>query len=270
MDTKFWGPSAWRLLHMITFAYEPEKQKNAMRQFFEVLPFVLPCKYCRANLIEHYEKLPLEDALVSKEALSKWFYKIHTLVNEKLRSQGQTIPEDPPFSLVKELYEERLAFGCSKTMFHGWEFFFSIIESHPLTKSEKPHPLPGAPPKGTCKTNKELLQWNYLSGSCRFNYVCRFWRLLPEVLPFAEWRNLWKQETKGCCTKTWESKEASLRALWKTRKAIEEKLDLLNKTTFHDLCKTLRYYKSGCGSKQFRQTRTCRRLRTSTRKHRSN
>lgn len=269
MDTRFWGPSGWRLLHTITFAYEPDKHKAAMRQFFEILPFVLPCKYCRSNLVEHYEKLPLEDALASKERLSKWLYDIHELVNKKLRSQGQTVPESPPFSEVKEIYEQRLAYGCSKTEFPGWEFLFSVIESHPLSKTEKPHPLPGAPPKDKCKTKKNLLRWNYLSGSCRFNYVCRFWRLLPEVLPFKEWRSIWKEESKGCCEKTWESKESSLRALWKTRKAFEIKLALLNKTTFHDLCKTLRYHKSGCGYKQNRDTRTCRRLRTSTRKHRS-
>jgi hypothetical protein len=283
MDTRFWGPSGWRLLHMISFAYKPEKDKAAMRQFFEILPFVLPCKYCRANMIDHYEKLPLEPALKSKESLSKWLYKIHTLVNEKLRSQGQTVPEEPPFSAVKKHYEERLAYGCSKTFFPGWEFLFSIVESHPLSKSEQAVPLPDAPPKTQLKTKEELLQWNYLSGSCRFNYVCRFWKLLPAVLPFEEWRTIWKQESKECCEETWKSKESSLRALWATRRAIEKKLEFLNRTTYHDLCKMLRYYKSGCAYKQNRNTKTCRRLlpkakktpsrltrrlRTTTRKHR--
>ena len=269
MDTRFWGPSGWRMLHMITFAYEPDKQKNAMRQFFELLPFVLPCKYCRANLIEHYKTLPVEKALQTRETLTKWLYDIHTLVNEKLRSQGQQVPEEPSFAKVKEIYQERLDFGCSKTEFPGWEFLFSILESHPLSKSEQPLPFPDAPPKQSLKTKQDLLQWNYLSGSCRFNYVCRFWKLLPEVLPFQEWREIWKQEIKDCCSNTWESKDKSLRTLWKTRKTIEEKLDLLNKTSFSDLCKTLRYYKSGCGYKQYRNTTTCRRLRSSTRKHKS-
>ena len=268
MDTRFWGPSGWRMLHSITFAYEPDKQKNAMRHFFEILPFVLPCKYCRANLVEHYEKLPLEPALKNKETLSKWLYDIHNLVSAKLRSQGQTVPDAPSFSLVKAHYEEQLAQGCSKTYFPGWEFLFSIVESHPLSKSEQPRPFPDAPPKHTLKTKEELLQWNYLSGPCRFNYVCRFWRLLPEVLPFSEWRTIWKESSKECCQKTWESKADSLRALWKTRKAIEERLELLNRTTYHDLCKVLQYYKSGCSYKQNKQTKTCRRLRRTTRKHR--
>ncbi len=249
---------------MITFAYNPEKDKAAMKQFLEVLPFVLPCKFCRSNLISHYEKLPLEDALDSRDSLSKWMYKIHGLVNEKLRSQGQQVPDDPPFSQVKELYEQRLAFGCSKTDFPGWEFLFSIVESHPLTQKEQP--LPEAPPRESCKSEKELLQWNYLSGNSRFHYVCKFWKLLSYVLPFPEWRTIWKEEMKDCCAKTWETKQTSLRALWTLRKQIEEKLELLNRTTYHDLCKTLRYYKSGCAYKQNRNTRTCRRLRNKTKR----
>jgi hypothetical protein len=288
MDTRFWGPSGWRLLHSITFAYSPSKDKGAMRQFFELLPFVLPCKYCRSNLVSHYEKLPLEPALNSKESLTKWLYEIHGLVNEALRKQGQTIPDDPPFSKVKDLYEERLQFGCSKTDFPGWEFLFSIVESHPLAQDELP--LPNAPPKQSLKTKKQLLQWNYLSGDCRFNFVCRFWKLLPNVLPFEEWRTIWKEEMKDCCPTVWKTKRSSLQALWNIRKTIEERLHLLNRTSFHDLCKTLRYHKSGCAYKQNQATRTCRRLlpkvknakgqktsglltrrlRTTTRKHKSN
>ena len=249
---------------MITFAYNPEKDKSAMRHFFEILPFVLPCKFCRSNLVKHYEVLSLEDALDSKEKLCKWLYKIHNLVNQTLRKQGQTIPDDPPFSSVQTIYEERLEFGCSKTEFPGWEFLFSIVESHPLGHQETP--LPEAPPKGKLKTKKELLEWNYLSGECRFNYVCRFWKLLPEVLPFEEWRQIWKEEMKDCCNDSWKTKQSSRKALWAVRKTIEEKLALLNRTTFHDLCKTLQFYKSGCSFIQKKNTRTCRRLRSYTRK----
>jgi len=249
---------------MISFSYTPEKDKAAMRHFFEILPFVLPCKYCRSNLVKHYKVLPLEPALNDRDSFTKWLYKIHGLVNETLRSQGQKIPEDPPFSKVAEMYNERLAFGCSKTDFPGWEFLFSIVESHPLAYEETPLPL--APPKQTLKTKKEMLEWNYLSGQCRFNYVCRFWKLLPHVLPFEEWRHIWKEEMKDCCNSMWKTRRSSRKALWEIRKTIEEKLVLLNKTTYHDLCKTLEYYKSGCAYKQNKDTKTCRRLRTTTRK----
>lgn len=264
MDTRYWGPSAWRFLHLITFAYNPKTQKDDMRRFFELLPFVLPCKYCRAHLVDHYAALPLEDALRSQDAFSKWFYKIHGLVNETLRSEGSSIPPDPPYIMVKEIYEQRLAYGCSKTFFPGWEFLFSILETHP-SKSESP--LPNAPPKATIDPQNELqlLRWNHISPSSRLTYVCEFWTLLPKVLPFEEWRTLWMDQIKDSCDRTWKSKETAFRVVWKTRKAFEEKLDLLNRTSYHDLCKMIRYYKSGCASSQKRTTRTCRRLQT--RKH---
>ncbi len=251
---------------MISFAYTPSKDKAAYKEFFTLLPYVLPCKFCRANLIEHYESLPVDEALGSRAALTKWLYDIHNLVSDKLRSQGQTVPDPPPFSAVKEHYEERMAYGCSKTFFPGWEFLFSIVENHP--KQDVVEPFPNAPPLEELKrADKDVqLRWNSLPGHCRFDAVCRFWKVLGFVLPFEEWRTLWKKSTHDCCRKTWQSKESSLKALWKTRKTMEDELELLNKTTFHDLCKMIRYYKSGCASSQNKQTRTCRRLRSSTRK----
>ena len=82
MDTKYWGPSGWRLLHLITFTYDPKNK--AVESLFRSLPFVLPCKFCRSSLHEYMEDEPLEPALKSKEALSRWLNKIHCMVNAKL------------------------------------------------------------------------------------------------------------------------------------------------------------------------------------------
>jgi hypothetical protein len=250
---------------MVTFAYNPETQTKAMKEFFEALPFVLPCKYCRSNLVEHYEIHPIEDALRSQPALTRWLYEIHNLVNAKLRSQGMTVEADPPFDVVQTHYKERLAYGCSKTFFPGWEFLFSVVESHPLRKDEQPHPLPNAPPLESIRPSDKLtrLRWNTLSKQHRYEEVCKFWRLLPSVLPFEEWRTLWKKTGQAKFPST---KDAAFRSLWKTRKEFEEELELLNKTTYHDLCKMIRFYKSGCASSKNANTRTCRRLRNATRK----
>lgn len=263
MDTRFWGPSAWKLLHLLSFAYEPSKKKEYER-FFQILPFVLPCKYCRANLVEHYEVLPID--LRSKEAFSKWLYKLHGLVNKKLRSQGMSVPSDPSFSEVKEIYTQRLNYGCTKTEFPGWEFLFCVVENHPYSK-EKSTPLPNAPPLEELDTQDEklMLKWNYITPECRFNYLCQFWKALPDVLPYPEWKEAWKETASFSNDQTWSSKIDSHRALWRTRKHIEEKLDLLNKTNYHDLCKVIRLYKSGCG--QSRRAKTCRRFYRKTRKH---
>lgn len=252
---------------MITFAYKPETQKKTMKEFFLLLPFVLPCKYCRSNLLEHYEKLPLENALTSRQSLTKWLYEIHNLVSEKLRSQGQTVPKEPPFEAVQTHYQERLNYGCSKTFFPGWEFLFSIVESHPLQKREQPHPLPGSPPLEMLQSSDltTQLRWNVISKKDRYEKVCQFWKLLPSVLPFEEWRSLWKK-TKTSKESFPSTREAAFSSLWITRKEFENELDLLNKTTYHDLCKMIRYYKSGCASSKASKTLTCRRLRNATRK----
>ncbi len=157
MDTRFWGPSGWRFLHQITFAYNPTLQKDSVQVLFENLPYVLPCKFCRAHLTEHMMKEPLEPALASKEALTKWLYTIHNLVNAKLRSQGIPTQDNPTFQSVKAFYEENLSYGCTQTFFPGWEFLFSIAETHPFSKeSQVSGPIPNAPSRSPGMTDEEL------------------------------------------------------------------------------------------------------------------
>ena len=93
---------------MISFAYDPQRDKKYMKEFLETLPYILPCKFCRSSLTQYYKELPFE--LDSRESFSLWFYRIHGKVNQKLRSQGQQIPPDPPFSTVKSIYTERLQY----------------------------------------------------------------------------------------------------------------------------------------------------------------
>lgn len=269
MDTRFWGPSGWRLLHLTSFAYNPETDKSAMKEFLYTLPFVLPCKFCRSSLSQYYEELPYEEVLHSKKALSEWMWKIHGKVNNKLRSQGQTIPKDPSYNSVKKIYTERLSYGCTKTDFPGWEFLFSIVENHPFAQKEISTPISGAPSIESIDSNDErtLLKWNYLSGERRFPYLCRFWKTLPEILPFPEWRSAWKTYGQTFCPRVWGSRKSSLHALWKIRCSIEKELHLINKTNFQELCNDLRLHRSGCSKS--RNARTCRAIRKSrkTRKY---
>jgi hypothetical protein len=265
MDTRFWGPSGWRLLHLITFAYDPRRDRKSIHAFFDILPFVLPCKFCRAHLIEHYESLPLEPALESRETLSKWLWKIHGAVNTMLRKQGQSIAPDPTFLQTRNTYEERLQYGCTQTDFPGWEFLFSIVENHPLAPGEISTPLPGAPP--LAKLIKPdlytLCRWNYLSPDIRFEKICQFWSLLPQVLPFPEWRDSWIRHGDAFCKKPSTSKKVNLKELWRIRCAIETELELLNRSKFRQLCNDLKLHRSDC--QKSRRARTCRKSRKRTR-----
>jgi hypothetical protein len=253
MDTKYWGPSGWRLLHLITFTYEPSNK--AVAHLFQSLPFVLPCKFCRASLHQYMEEDPLEPALVSQAALSKWLYRIHCQVNAKLRGQHLLTDEDPPFASVKRVYEERIASGCIRTEFEGWEFLFSVAENHPhclAAKKSTPMNCPPNPPADASDGMKN--QWNILSPGDRMKYYKMFWNSVGDSLPFKEWRAAWL-----CSSLDTGSRAAVIRTLWLKRRCMEDDLQLVNRDTFQGLCKALKEHRSGCGKKK--RAKTCRKPR---------
>jgi hypothetical protein len=255
MDTRFWGPSGWRLLHLVTFAYEP-KNKEQVEQMFKMLPFVLPCKYCRASLTEYMEKDPIETALETRGDLTRWLWRIHNSVNKKLRDQGLTQNQDPPFEKVAEFYESILATGCSRTDFPGWDFLFSIAELHPFSKSAKASvPIPGVDCT-TLKTKEEKNQWNCLKSDERMPFYRKFWQSLGASLPFLEWRKSWIKHAKNAKL---ETRASTIKWLWRLRCKMEKDLNLLNSCKYKSLCKTLKVHRSGC-SKSVR-AKTCRKTR---------
>jgi hypothetical protein len=188
----------------------------------------------------------------SAAALTKWLWRIHNKVNEKLRSQGLPTEDDPPFDDVKEIYEERLTAGCSRVSFEGWEFLFSIAENHPMSRSGKnSEPLPNAPAV-IPRTAAERNRWNVLSPKERMNFYKDFWRLLPRVLPFEEWRTRWTSIAS-------ETRLSTISSLYHLRCKMEKELNLLNKTDYSSLCAELRTHRSGCNKKK--RGKTCRKNR---------
>ena len=82
MDTRFWGPSAWRLLHLISFS---DNRSKSVYTLIKLLPLILPCKYCRESLTEIYKELPLRESFLHN--LDEWMYKIHNKVNSSFVSK---------------------------------------------------------------------------------------------------------------------------------------------------------------------------------------
>jgi hypothetical protein len=205
------------------------------------------------------KKEPLEPALVSKEALTKWLYDIHNLVNAKLRSQGIPTQENPSFSSVRSFYEENLSYGCSKTYFPGWEFLFSIAETHPYSKeSQSSGPLPDAPPRSPGMTDEELNQYNLLTPRERYTHYEVFWKAIAKCLPFEDWQGLWKRlEKTYALEQSLENRKTLIRSLWKLRCAMEDEFELQNTTKFGDLCSVLSFHRSNCGTSK--KNKTCRR-----------
>lgn len=256
-----WAPPAWRLLHMMTFAYEPKTQKSPMRALFSALPFVLPCKFCRQHLTEHMEVHPLEPALRSRAALSRWLYEIHNAVNasrrliepvayapRKASAATASEPEpveskilpDPSFAAVRRVYEERLAAGCSRVEFVGWEFLFTVANQHPFTQEErKSAPIEGAPEsvKNGEASILEKNKWNLLNPEERFKRYRAFWEAIGDCLPFEEWREAWH----GCGLRmdALKSRAGWIREIRKLYECMEEKLAVKNGEKFEHLCKRL-------------------------------
>ena len=134
MDTRFWGPSGWKLLHLICYTY-PEKPEQADIQNYGVfmysLKYVLPCKYCRMSFSDYLDDLPIEGYLSSRSRLRKWIYLMHNKVNKKLRSQGLLNYPDPTLSEVDKNYKEMLKTPC---LMPGWDFLYCIAFNFPKKK----------------------------------------------------------------------------------------------------------------------------------------
>jgi hypothetical protein len=132
MDTRFWGPPAWILLHTIAYNYVPnEINREIYALFFENLKNVLPCIYCRASYTEYISLEPIQKYLNSSKDLSLWLYKIHNLVNNKLRSQGLINWEDPSFeSVYKKYSDENDSIDKCRSRYQsimGWNFLYCIV-----------------------------------------------------------------------------------------------------------------------------------------------
>lgn len=118
MNTKFWGPPGWKFLHTLTFNYPinpSEKQKKLYKTYFELTGDILPCKYCRQSYKKFIKKLPIDDYLNCREDIIKWLYNIHNMVNDKLRKQGNMIPQDPSIKNFCKKYEKHRAKCSDKT-----------------------------------------------------------------------------------------------------------------------------------------------------------
>jgi hypothetical protein len=83
---EFWGPPAWKFLHIVALAYpdNPTQQdKENYKQFYTLIKDVLPCKLCGEHYGQNLLNHPLNDkVLSSKENLLHWTIDIHNEVNK--------------------------------------------------------------------------------------------------------------------------------------------------------------------------------------------
>ncbi len=112
MLTTVWGPSLWHFLHTMSFNYpiEPSKEeKKHYKNFVLNLQNVLPCKYCRMNLVTNFKQLPLtNDCMKNRYTFSMYIYNLHELINKMLKKKSELSYQD-----VRERYEHFRA-RCGK------------------------------------------------------------------------------------------------------------------------------------------------------------
>jgi Erv1 / Alr family len=120
IDTRYWGPSAWQLFHLVAFRTpHPDDVLNDMKD-------VLPCKYCRASTTEFVHKHPL------RGDPGKWLYDIHNMVNHKLREQSKEDKNvrdpgpNPTFAEVKAKYAD-----LKPNAVPGRDFLFALAYNYP-------------------------------------------------------------------------------------------------------------------------------------------
>jgi len=151
MNTTFWGPSGWKFLHTLTFIY-PENpnfnEKVKMREFMNLLSFILPCKYCRLSFSKYIKSLPIDDYLDSRTKIIEWLYKIHNKINKKLRIQGFCKHQNPDLNNVYKHYE------------YFTKIIYNIINDKKKTESNRIKDAINY----ICNLGKEFL------GSIVFNY----------------------------------------------------------------------------------------------------
>ena len=223
MDTRFWGPSGWKLLHLV--AAEPAGDRtHAILEWMHLLEYILPCKYCRASFHDYIRLQPLDATIVENTtAFSRWMYDIHNRVNGKLRGQGLITTRDPAWPTVQRRYAKLHAGLCKGTPLLGWDFMISVAFSTPAA-DYTPVPMPDAPEQAVdWATLDEATQnrYNLLSRQARIKYLKRWWQLIPSILPCAAWRAAWAAAMKRAGQPPLErGREAVMRWMWRIEEGV--------------------------------------------------
>lgn len=168
MDTKFWGPGGWKLLHAISFGF-PDRYTNKSidiyRRFYETIQYILPCETCRNNYKDHIKIHPIS-YITSKDTCKLWLYNIHNSASDIIRHENRNIGYNPEFELIKDKYDVL----CKKKICKNsqvWDFMYSVAYMFRGDMSQE-----------------------------RYNGYILFYELLYEVMPFTLMKTLYKEHIK--------------------------------------------------------------------------
>ena len=99
IDPKHWGKCGWVFLNSIALTYKKEL-KEKYKEFFLMLPFVLPCEACGLNLKKNLNTL--DKALENKETLLNWLLYIRNEIYIEQKRKTKTLIEN-----IDEIYNNK-------------------------------------------------------------------------------------------------------------------------------------------------------------------
>jgi hypothetical protein len=257
MDTRFWGPSGWKLIHLVAAAPVTKQRAPAILEWFQLLEYVLPCKYCRASFHDYIRLQPLTETIVGDPTtFSRWAYDIHNRVNAKLRGQGLLETPDPDWASVRDYYKEQQHGLCDGSPLLGWDFMVSVAFTTPAAAVE-PVPMPDSPtnpPKDAATRNR----YNLLTRAERLPYLARWWRLTPAILPCVAWRRAWSRAIRVAGKPPLQAgRDAVLRWMWRVESSVCRDLRCdAPHSCVAAMKREASVFESGCGTS--RRGTTCR------------
>jgi hypothetical protein len=260
MDTRFWGPCGWRLLHLTVTTPLNGRKFRDIYEFYKLLPFILPCKFCRQSLSKYYLNRPVPD---DYSKMNLWLYNIHNDVNDKLRKQNLLHEANPPFEKIQEIYLKWAESPCASSTILGWDFLFSIANTTP-SKGLHSTPIVDAPVD--LSTPELRNEWNTMSYKERIPYLENWWRLLKYVFPYPPWRVAWNEEIYGSAPVI-KGRKAVLSWLFNMQKTVcDSMMEDSPYNSFKGMCKEVSLFSSGCGKSKTKKTKTCRVNKAHTRR----
>lgn len=258
MDTRFWGPSGWKFLHVL--AQDASRCRKTV-EWLKLLPYVLPCKYCRASLHDYYEIQPLSNELFcNPDTAGKWMYDIHNRVNEKLRGQGLLTEKNPSWPDVRKRYRTIYSGLCNTSPLIGWDFMTSIAFTTP-SANDTPVPMQDAPEQQSDWSSLDIAtrnRYNLLTYKERLAKFATWWKLIPSILPCSSWRRSWTASMKRAGEPPLSGgREAMMQWMWKIEEGVCSSLQCeMPHSSFPSLHALMRRVESKCSSS--RKGKTCR------------
>ncbi len=226
MDTRFWGPDGWLLLHSIA-AYYPDQptvdDKALYVKFFETIQDVLPCIYCRNSFAQYNLELDLKSYLDDSRSLSNWLFQMHNKVNDKLEGQGLPVSRNDNFDEIYKYYR-RYVREVNPLNLPGWDFIYCIFFNFPLARD-------GA------KLTKR-----------RYESYRDFIELLPYVTPFKMFSSVLKVHLKQLTIKDYMSRSGLKRWVYLLEQRYCRAIKI-ECPKFRDRCYSIELFRAGCNGK---------------------